>query len=74
MEFVSPNEVVFTADSYMDVRQWVQDRSTYQEIVATASRLYLPIRDDTMVAVAPGEVIRWNPDGGSNAFTVEHLP
>ena len=62
--------VTFTEDNYEFVRQWVQDRSV-QEIVATPTRLYLPILTTDMVQVDPGDEIQWDPElPGPNAFSV----
>lgn len=63
--------VTFTADNYLDVRQWVQDRSTYGEIVATTTRLYLPVGLSGMGTVEPGDTIWWDAEGGPNAFQIE---
>lgn len=63
--------IVFTADDYLNVRQWVQDRAEQGEIVATPARLYLPIFTDNMVQVDPGDEILFDPElPGPNAFSV----
>lgn len=62
--------VVFNTESYADVRQWVQDRAV-QEIVATPTRLYLPVGLTGMAAVDPGDTIFHDPDGGPNAFSLD---
>lgn len=63
--------VVFTRETFVDVRQWVQDRSTYGEIVATPDRLYLPVGRNDMATVDANDVIWWDADGGENAFSIE---
>lgn len=62
--------MIFTADTYDFVRQWVQDRAA-QEIVATPTRLYLPILTTGMVQVDPGDEVQFDPElPGPNAFSV----
>ncbi len=63
---------VFTPETYMEVRQWVQDRSTFGEIVATPTRLYLPV-GISMAQVDENDIIWWDPEGGDNAFSIERL-
>lgn len=63
----------FTAETWQDVRQWVQDRSVNQEIVATPARLYLPVGMNHMVAVDENDVIWWDPEAGDNLFYVERF-
>ena len=63
--------VVFSAESMVDVRQWVQDRAAQGEIVATPTRLYLPVGANGMAAVDPGDTIWWDSEGGVNAFSLE---
>jgi hypothetical protein len=63
--------VVFTPDSYLDVRQWVQDRAEQGEIVATPTRLYLPVGLSNMVTADEDDVIWFDPHGGVNAFSLE---
>lgn len=65
--------VVFTPETFVDVRQWVQDRSTYGEIVATPDRLYLPVGRNNMATVDANDVIWWDPEGGENAFSIERF-
>lgn len=65
--------VVFTPETYEPVRQWVQDRSAYGEIVATSHRLYLPVGLTGMVTVDENDVIWWDAEGGDNAFSVERF-
>lgn len=62
---------VFTPKTHSEVRQWVQDRSTYREIVATPTRLYLPVGNDNMVTADENDTIWWDPEGGPNAFSLE---
>jgi len=62
---------VFTPETYADVRQWVQDRSIQGEIVATPTRLYLPVGLTAMAQVDEGDVIWFDPEGGPNAFSLE---
>ncbi len=64
---------VFTPETYLDVRQWVQDRSTYTEIVATPTRLYLPVGLIGMATADENDVIWWDPEGGDNAFSIERV-
>lgn len=61
----------FTPETYMEVRQWVQDRSTFGEIVSTPRRLYLPIGESNMVTLDEGDIVWWDPEGGPNAFSIE---
>lgn len=48
--------VTFTAEEYEAVRQWVQDRSLQGEVVATPTRLYLPVYG-SMTTVEEGDTI-----------------
>lgn len=64
--------VAFTPDDYELVRQWVQDRAA-QEIVATPTRLYLPVGTNGMVTVDENDVIWWDAEGGVNAFSLERF-
>lgn len=64
---------VFTAETYESVRQWVQDRSSYTEIIATPSRLYLPVGQAGMATADANDVIWWDPEGGVNAFQIERF-
>lgn len=63
--------VTFTAEDYEAVRQWVQDRAEQAEIVATPTRLYLPVGSVHMAQVDADDVIWWDPEGGVNAFSIE---
>lgn len=63
--------VVFTPSTYTEVRQWVQDRSTYTEIVATPTRIYLPVGVSGMATADENDVIWWDPEGLENAFSIE---
>ena len=65
--------VAFTAENFEPVRQWVQDRAVQGEIVATPTRLYLPVGTNNMAQVDENDVIWWDPDGGPNAFSVERF-
>lgn len=65
--------VVFTTADYESVRQWVQDRSTYTEIVSTPARLYLPVGKAGMATVDANDVIWWDAEGGDNAFQIERF-
>lgn len=65
--------VKFTPETYSDVRQWVQDRSTYGEIVATPTRLYLPVGLNDMATVDENDVVWWDPEGLENAFSIERF-
>lgn len=63
--------VVFTPDQYEDVRQWVQDRAVQGEIVATPTRLYLPIYG-SMTTLDEGDTVWFNPESSSpDAFQVD---
>lgn len=63
--------VVFTPEDHLDVRQWVIDRSPQSDVVATETRLYLPVYR-SMTTVDPGDTIWFSPDSTSpNAFQVE---
>lgn len=64
---------VFTPETYDEVRTWVQDRSTYGEIVATPSRLYLPVGASGMATADANDVIWWDEHGGENAFQIERF-
>ena len=64
---------VFTPETYNEVRLWVQDRSEYGEIVATPSRLYLPVWLNGMATVDANDVIWWDERGGPNAFSIERF-
>lgn len=63
--------VVFTAESFQAVRQWVQDRSIQGEIIATPTRLYLPVGLNGMAQVDEGDTIWFDPEGGPNAFSLD---
>lgn len=65
--------VKFTPDTWEGVRQWVQDRSINGEIVATPTRLYLPVGRDHMVTLDENDVVWWDPEGGDNAFHIERF-
>ena len=62
--------VVFDPEELEAVRQWVQDRAEQAEIIATPTRLYLPIASNGMVQVDPGDTIWWDAEGGVNAFSL----
>lgn len=62
---------VFTAETYDSVRQWVQDRAAQAEIVASPTRLYLPVGSNGMVQVDENDTIWWDPEGLTNAFSLE---
>lgn len=64
---------VFTPETFNDVRQWVQDRSTFGEIVATPGRLYLPVGRNGMATADSNDVIWWDAEGGDNAFSIERF-
>lgn len=61
----------FTSEDHEAVRQWVQDKAVQQEIIATPTRLYLPVGLTGMVTVDEGDVIWFDPDGGDNAFSLD---
>lgn len=48
--------VTFTAEEHEAVRQWVQDRSQQSEVIATPTRLYLPVFG-SMTTVDEGDTI-----------------
>lgn len=55
------------------VRQWVQDRSSSVEIVATPTRLYLPVYG-SMTTVEPGDTVWFDPAATTpDAFRVERF-
>lgn len=62
---------VFTPQTYEEVRQWVQDRAVQGEIVATPTRLYLPVGLNNMVTADENDIIWWDPEGLENAFSIE---
>ena len=63
--------VVFTPAEYEAVRQWVQDRSQQGEIVATPSRLYLPVHG-SMTTLDEGDTLWFDPSSTSpDAFKVD---
>ena len=62
--------VVFDPEELEAVRQWVQDRAEQGEIIATPTRLYLPVGSSGMVQVDPGDTIWWDAGGGVNAFSL----
>lgn len=63
--------VVFTPETHLEVRQWVQDRATQGEIVATPTRLYLPVGLQGMASVDEGDTIWFDTEGGPNGFSLE---
>lgn len=65
--------VKFTPETYEDVRLWVQGHAVQGEIVATPTRLYLPVGLSSMVTADENDVIWWDPDGGANAFSIERF-
>lgn len=63
--------VTFTEATHEAVRQWVQDLSHQQEIVATPTRLYLPCYG-SMTTVDEGDTVWFDPRSTAiNPFTVE---
>lgn len=63
--------VTFTAAESEAVRQWVQDRAVQGEIVATPTRLYLPVYG-SMTTLEEGDTVWFYPDSDQdNAFRVE---
>ena len=62
--------VQFTPETWEDVRIWVQGHAEQGEIVATPTRLYLPVGSNGMVQVDPGDTIWWDAEGGVNAFSL----
>lgn len=62
--------VVFDPEELEAVRQWVQDRAEQAEIIATPTRLYLPVGSNGMVQVDSGDTIWWDAKGGVNAFSL----
>ena len=62
--------VVFDPEELEAVRQWVQDRAEQMEIIATPTRLYLPVGSNGMVQVDPGDTIWWDAEGVVNAFSL----
>lgn len=65
--------VKFTVEEWDHVRQWVQDKAVQGEIVATPTRLYLPVGIGNMVTADENDVIWWDPEGGPNAFFLERF-
>ena len=63
--------VTFTAEDFELVRQWVQDRAVQAEIIATPTRLYLPVGKSGMVSVDADDTIWWDAEGSDNAFSLE---
>ena len=63
--------VKFTVEEWDHVRQWVQDKAVQGEIVATPTRLYLPVASNGMVVVDENDTIWWDAAGGVNAFSLE---
>lgn len=59
--------VEYTEQNAEAVRQWVQDTSTFQEIVrdATSGRLYIPIGEGTLDIVEYGEFLIHEPGTGN---------
>lgn len=59
--------VEYTEATGEEVRQWVQDHSTFVEIVRdlNSGRLYLPIEGDTVDIVEYGEFILHEPGTGN---------
>lgn len=63
--------VTFTPEEYEAVRQWVQDRSQQSEIIATPTRLYLPVYG-SMTTLDEGDTVWFDPSSDKpNAFSVE---
>jgi|TARA_R100000482_G_scaffold124710_2_gene78559 hypothetical protein len=63
---------LFTPQTFREVRLWVQDRAVQGEIVATESRLYLPVGNARMVVVEEGDTVWFDPeDSGPNPFSIE---
>ena len=65
--------VQFTPETWEDVRIWVQGHAEQGEIVATPTRLYLPVGLNNMVTADENDVIWWDPEGGPNAFSLERF-
>lgn len=63
--------VTFSPEEYLAVREWVQGHALQGEIVATPTRLYLPVGLNGMVTVDEGDTIWWDPEGLENAFSLE---
>lgn len=63
----------FTPETYEEVRQWVEDRAEQASIVATPTRLYLPVGLNHMVTADENDVIWWDPEGAENAFYLERF-
>ena len=59
--------VQYTAENAEEVRQWVQDHSTYSEIVRdkNSGRLYIPIGGGTLDIVEYGEFVLHEPGTGN---------
>ena len=63
--------VVFTPEQSEAVRQWVQDRSAQREVIATSTRLYLPVYG-SMTTLDEGDTVWFDPTSDKpDAFTVE---
>lgn len=74
MELLEANGLsgaVFTPQDFEAVRQWVQDRAKQDVIVATPTRLYLPVGSNGMVTADENDIIWWDPEGLENAFSIE---
>lgn len=54
----------FTGDNAEELRQWVQDRLAFQNVVATADRFYLPAVGGVDV-LEPGDWIFFSPEDNS---------
>lgn len=65
--------VKFAPETWDDARLWVQDRAEQGEIIATPTRLYLPVGLSNMVTADENDVIWWDPAGGPNAFSLERF-
>ena len=63
--------VLFVPDQSEAVRQWVQDRSAQTEVIATSTRLYLPVYG-SMTTLDEGDTVWFDPTSDKpNAFSVE---
>lgn len=56
--------VQFTGDNAEWLRQWIQDKLSFQNVVATETRLYLPSVGGVEV-LQPGEWVFYDPKDGA---------
>lgn len=62
--------VLFVPEQSEAVRQWVQDRSAQREVIATSTRLYLPVYG-SMTTLDEGDTVWFDPTSDKpDAFTV----